>query len=623
MTDVIRHRGPDDEGYVLIGAEIQVCGGKESMPELSLPLLEETNGVSAFLGMGHRWLSIMDLSANGHQPMLLLQEELAVVYNGEIYNHPELREELTALGHTFRTGCDTEVLLRAYCQWGEQCIKRFNGMFAFALWDGRINRLFCARDRMGAKPFHYWIGNGRFLFGSELKQLCQDDTVSRRFDQIKMATNLAYDWYDYDEHTFIQDFYALLPGHQMVLQLSSDRRAIESVKIQPYWELHTEVDRTVSVKEWQERVAAEFQRCCRWRLRSDAPLAALLSGGLDSSCIVSEVCRLLEDSGRLETFTASYPDGGACDEWRYADMVNQYCGCHGNRIYPAAVKNIEAEYERILWHAEGNAAVTILGLKQVLDEVQTRGYKVVLNGQCGDETMFGYDWYYARYLVDLLKVGRGISALRSARQIHAHSALSYKQLVSGAVYYTMRSVREQHKMSSAQRLVQEDLLKLRQKELYAQKVSPESIAALQESGLKAISLPGIIRRDDRLYMSASLESRLPFLDYQFIELATQIPAEFKIRDGYTKRIMRDIFQDRLPDEIIWRTDKRGFEAPGEQWKRSFSVEYLHAMCNSPLTASFFNIEYLKKQINENPYCSDVFRFLQSEILAQKFKVSCG
>lgn len=623
MTDVIRHRGPDDEGYVLIGKQMELYSGKDTLQELALPSLSEQAGSRAFLGMGHRRLSILDVSANGHQPMLLAQEKLAVVYNGEIYNYQELRDELTAYGYVFRTTCDTEVLLRAYCQWGEECIKRFNGMFAFALWDGRKNRLFCGRDRMGAKPFHYWISTDRFLFGSELKQLCQDNSIPRRFDCAKIANKLAYGWYDYDEHTFIQDFLMLPPAHYMVLQLSADRREISSVKISPYWQLQTEINRVCSLEEWKERVAHEFRRSCLWRLRSDAPLAALLSGGLDSSCIVSEVCGLLESPSQLETFTASYPQGGACDEWEYANMVNQFCGCKGNRIYPTAAEHVESAYEEILWHAEGSAAITILGLKQVLDAVHERGYKVVLNGQCGDETMFGYDWYYARYLMDLIQSGHCFSAIRHAREIHAHSALSYKQLILGAGYYTNRSIREQHKMKAARPLVQEELLNLRQKELYAQKISPASISQLQESGLTSISLPGILRRDDRLYMSVSLESRLPFLDYQFIELAAQIPVEFKIRDGYTKRIMRDIFDGRLPKAIVWRTDKHGFEAPGDKWKRAFSPEYLHSMCENPVTAPFFHLGYLRQQVDRQPSCQDVFIFLETEILARKFKVSCG
>ena len=234
MTDVIRHRGPDDEGYALIGKEgAAFYRGEDTLPQLSLPPLEQ-GGSGTFLGLGHRRLSILDLSAAGHQPMALPERDLTLTYNGELYNYLELRAQLEALGHRFRTNCDTEVLLHAYCQWGEDCLDHFNGMWGFALWDGKENKLFCARDRLGAKPLHYYHNANKLLLGSELKQLCQDPTIRRTFNRPYLAANLMYRLGDYDDETLIEGMRALPPGHKLVVQVAPEGDRIVSVTVTPY-----------------------------------------------------------------------------------------------------------------------------------------------------------------------------------------------------------------------------------------------------------------------------------------------------------------------------------------------------------------------------------------------------
>ena len=622
MNDIIVYRGPDDEGYALIGAEhCTFCKGQGTIPEVALPPLNQTDCSPYFLGFGHRRLSIVDLSANGHQPMAMPERGLVVTYNGEIYNYIELREELTSLGYTFQTTSDTEVLLYAYCQWGEDCLTHFNGMWGFALWDSAEKKLFCARDRLGAKPLHYYHQGNRFLFGSELKQLCQDPSIPHHFNEAYLASTLVYSWSDYSDETLIQGFYNLRPGHKLTVQLSDDCRTIRSVRTAAYWTLDTNYEEGVPLHQCTERVAEEFSRSCRWRLRSDAPLAALLSGGLDSSCIVTEVCSQLGDPSRLETFTTSYPGQDACDEWNFADQINQASGCRGNRFFPDVSSGIEEKYEDVLWHAEGIADVSILGLKTLLEELHRRGYKVVLNGQCGDETMFGYDWYYARFLLDQLKKGHLAAFARSFYQITQHSALSASRLAEGIVYYNSPYLRDSTKVKHAKTFISDTLIERRDWKSLHSLLCPASMKDIQLRGLTSISLPPIIRRDDRLYMSASLESRLPFMDYQLVELAAKIPPELKIRGGYTKRIMRDTFQGRMPDEIVWRTDKRGFEAPGKQWQQRFSQEYLADRVKHAKTAAYFKMDRLEKLVETSPASPELFQFLQLEQFARRFHVN--
>ena len=265
MNDVIRHRGPDDEGYALIGTEQTLLfGGQDTAPILGLPVLSDTTDSGAFLGLGHRRLSILDLSPSGHQPMHLPAQQLTLVYNGEIYNYVELRQELEHLGCHFNSSCDTEVLLQAYCVWGEDCLSHFNGMWSFALWDGRANKLFCARDRLGAKPFHYWCQGDKLIFGSELKQLCQDNTIPRCFNHPYLSANLMYGLTDYNDQTLIDGMQVLRPGHQMTVQLDSSRSHIMDIAIRPYWELRVGEYEPLSLTQWQEKVGEEFSRSVRY-----------------------------------------------------------------------------------------------------------------------------------------------------------------------------------------------------------------------------------------------------------------------------------------------------------------------------------------------------------------------
>lgn len=553
--------------------------------------------------------------------MCLPEREIAVVYNGEIYNYLELRDELISLGYTFRTNCDTEVLLNAYCEWGEDCLDHFNGMWGFALWDGKKNKLFCARDRLGAKPFHYWHSGNRFLFGSELKQLCQDDSIIRRFDQSYLAANLVYHLSDYNSQTLIGGMSVLKPGHKLVVRLSDGRDSILSVSVSPYWSLQINYDYSISPEQWYQRVAEEFSRSCAYRLRSDAPLSALLSGGLDSSCMVTELCGQLPDPALLNTFTNSYPGRDDCDEWNFADMVNKSCGCQGHQVIPDPKEGIEKLFETVVWHCEGESNLSFLGVKILLDHIRDLGYKVVLNGQCGDETMFGYERYYTYYFSDLLKKGKVRELAKDYRLASMHTNISMGRLLQMYVYFNSRFLRNTRQHLRSSRYLSRDLIsKIDQPEIN-RLLYTHSMEELQKTELAATNLPHIVRYDDRMYMSASLESRLPFMDYRFVELAANIPPSLKFKDGYTKHIMRRLFDDRMPKEVTWRTNKMGFGAPMDRWAARFSRDYLMDQIETAKTAPYFNISYLKKLAAADRLPLDFFYFIQTEQFARQFGVS--
>ena len=624
MNDVIRHRGPDDEGYALIGAcGAFLCGGADTDPSLNLPPLSNAFLVEggAFLGLGHRRLSILDLSPSGHQPMYLPAQQLALVYNGEIYNYIELRQELEGLGCRFHSSSDTEVLLQAYCVWGEDCLSHFNGMWSFALWDGRNKKLFCARDRLGAKPFHYWHQGDKLIFGSELKQLCQDNTIPRRFNLSYLSANLMYGLSDYNDQTLVEGMQVLRPGHQMTVQLDNSLSHIANVTVRPYWELKVGEYEPLSPSQWQEKVRDEFSRSVRWRLRSDAPLAALLSGGLDSSCLVTEICSQLDDPAAFQTFTTSYPGRTDCDEWAFADMVNRRCGCQGHQIFPDPSDDIAGRYKRLIWSIEGFGGPALLGPQILLEEIHRRGFKVILNGQCGDETMLGYERYYTYYFLDLLKQGKVSEFLRSFRLASLHSALTLPQLFAMFFYFNLPIVRDQRQLHRTGQFVRKELLAQRKGAELHPLLYHDSLQHLQKTELTATQLTHIVRFDDRQCMSASIESRIPFMDYRFVELAVQIPPSLKIQNGYTKSIMRELFDARMPKEVTWRTNKMGFGAPVDRWAAAFPEDYLYELLHTAKTAPFFRIDALEKAV---PHRSDrihsLFAFVQAEEFARCFDV---
>lgn len=622
MNDVIRHRGPDDEGYALIGTEQTLLfGGQDTAPILGLPVLSDTTDSGAFLGLGHRRLSILDLSPSGHQPMHLPAQQLTLVYNGEIYNYVELRQELEHLGCHFNSSCDTEVLLQAYCVWGEDCLSHFNGMWSFALWDGRANKLFCARDRLGAKPFHYWHQGDKLIFGSELKQLCQDNTIPRCFNHPYLSANLMYGLTDYNDQTLIDGMQVLRPGHQMTVQLDSSRSHIMDIAIRPYWELRVGEYEPLSLTQWQEKVGEEFSRSVRWRLRSDAPLSALLSGGLDSSCLVAEICSQLNDPSALQTFTTSYPGRTDCDEWDFADMVNHHCGCIGHQVFPDPTDHIEQRFSDIVWYVEGLGGLALLGGKAVTDEIRRRGFKVILNGQCGDETMFGYERYFAYYFFDLLKRGKVFQFQRDFRLASLHTSLALPQLLAMFFYFNFPFVRDQRQLRRSGSYVRQELLSQRKKEELHDLLYHGSLQHLQKTELTQTQLTHIVRFDDRMSMSSSVETRIPFMDYRFVELSVRIPPQLKFENGYTKSIMRHLYDARMPKEVTWRTNKMGFGAPIDRWAAAFSDDYLYDLLHTAKTAPFFQIDALKKAVPHRAnHIRALFDFVQAEEFSRRFNV---
>ena len=626
MNNTATYRGPDDEGYAIITPDgIEPFRGKDTSPQIALPYIKETNRIDrAAIGMASRRLSITDISARGHQPLIAHEMPIAVTFNGEIYNYKDLKEELTASGYTFYSDCDTEVLLNSYIEWGENCLCHFNGVWAFAIWDGRFNKLFCARDRLGVKPFYYYARPDHFVFASTIKQICRDDDVVRQFNLPHLATDLIYHLDNYDESTLVEGVQTLRPGHQMVISLADGLAKIKKIQVSRYWKLNVEPDTELEATEWKKRIAEIFSQSCKLCMQDEVPMAALLSGGLDSSCMVTELSALLGASGNLTTYTTSYPNDKSCDEWYYADLVNKRCGCSGHKIIPdptAAGKGIERNFEDITYFLEGTGGLSMLGPKILLDRIRDDGIKVVLNGQGGDETMFGYVRYYCFYFSELVRKNHLIQLAKDFQQASKHSGESGRRLLELTAYFNLPTLRRWWNINRSRDILSKDVLHALQNEKLRMKLFPKNTAEMMQTEITDLQLPSLMHYDDALYSSASLESRMPFLDYRFIELAARIPTCEKFKNGYSKSIMREIYESKIPAEITWRTNKMGFSAPAKQWAASFSKEYLFDRIENANASEYFDITGLKNLFMTTPTDERIFDFLRIENFSRMFHIS--
>ncbi|MDR1619113.1 MAG: asparagine synthase (glutamine-hydrolyzing) [Clostridiales bacterium] len=620
MNNAARHRGPDDEGYALIDSCAQAAAGADTLPTLKaqLPDIRNLCARGAFLGLGHRRLSIIDITQTGHQPMRAESGRVCVAYNGEIYNYIELREELQAKGYTFFTASDTEVLLNAYLAWGESCVARFNGMWAFILWDAKENKLFCSRDRLGKKPLHYYRNQDKLLLSSELKQILADTSVPRVMNEPYLAAMLVYGLQNYDENTLVRDIKSVCAGHNFIVRLNGAHTAIQSVNEYAYWQLAAAHPNAAYAKKDEAAYAAAagnaLSDAVRLRLRGDVPMGALLSGGLDSSSVVTIACDALRRQGKspatLAAFTTAFLNRPAIDERKYAHMVVENTGCAENWV-PADDTLIWKKYEELIYHTETLAPLAILGAFNMLSRVSAHGIKVLLNGQGGDETLLGYERYYACFFHDLIKKGKWLRAFHAFRDASRHAGLTMGGLAKYYVYFNMPLVRDGVRRRRAKALYTP---RIRGALPYAKMralLYPKNIHELQRREITQTQLPRLLYWDDRMAMAHGVESRVPFTDYRFVEIAADMPPAAKIAGGYTKYILRRYMQGRMPDEIVWRIGKLGYPAPTDDWIAAIDPAYCRDLLNEARSAPYFDMRAMRGA-NDTP---DAKRMVESGFMA--------
>lgn len=621
MLDVIRHRGPDDEGYFVYGKK-SAClyKGKDTVKEFQdkedISALESRD---AYLCMAHRRLSIIDISSAGHQPMRDAKAHLVITYNGEIYNYIELRQELENTGYSFCTNTDTEVILKAYQEWGKQCVEHFNGMWAFAIFDEEQGEIFCSRDRLGAKPFYYYIAEDKFIFASEMKQICQDRQIERKMNEKVLAAEVIFRISDYNEETLLENIYSLPGGYNLSVSLDFKKEEILCLKKEQYWDLKIGKEKDRSDR-WYEYI----KKAIRLRLRGDAPVGAMLSGGVDSSFIVGEISKYYKENGwdikDFPTFTSCYENAEEHDETYFAHLVNETCGTAENLIYPDKENTFDA-YRKMIWHFEEFSALSTLGSFMTLEEISKSGIKVLINGQGGDESMFGYERYYSRYFMDLLKKGRIIRFIHEYGETVRNSKFNMKQLLQNIVYFGIPAVRRLRNQIKARKYVTKDLRCCLDEKEIKKCISNKSFDDLIYNELRKGQLAHNLLYDDRAYMAFSMEGRVPFIDYEYLESVVDIEPRSKFRKGYTKFLIREKMVGSVPEKVIWRTNKNGWSSPAERWIARFPEEELEKLFQNPHSSKYFDVKRVKKLYETNHTCREFENFLSVEVFMRLFEVS--
>ncbi|MFN7918085.1 MAG: asparagine synthase (glutamine-hydrolyzing) [Vicinamibacterales bacterium] len=560
-TSLIAYRGPDDEGYLLARPETGFAEPRrgEDSVDATLPHVESECRTGPTVGFGFRRLAIVDLSEAGHQPMASPDGSLWLVFNGEIYNHIELREELAARGHVFRSHCDTEVILAAYAEWGTECLGRFNGMWAFALLDLRRRVLFAARDRFGIKPFYYRLSKEAFHFGSEIKSVQALAGATPEVNDAVLGSFLTAGTVDADDQTFHKGVLQLPPAHFLTVDASGAR-------LTRYWKidlLAAEDDRPLPVLTAELR--SLFEDVIRIHLRSDVPIGTCLSGGLDSSAIACAIHGLLGGTGRQQVFSA-YFDDPAFDERPFMRQVVDRIGSEGNYVSPAS-SDLLRELPDVLRHQDEPFATTsIYAQWSLMALARSRGIKVLLDGQGGDELFAGYHTFYGAWFADLLNHGR---FSRLASEVGAYRRM-HRAPLSDLVLRTLEPLGGRRLSAMARRLIRGESVGVHPDLLGERTTAPTGpslLTARLHELLTTATLPGLLRYEDRDSMAFSIEARVPFLDVRLVEFAFRLPGSAKIRNGWTKAILRDALADQVPVGVARRTDKMGFLTPEAEWLR--------------------------------------------------------
>ena len=572
MSQLLRHRGPHDEGVVLIeprSGHAVTMGGADTpaeayqSPQLYAPGRRHRTADGAYgIGLAHRRLSIVDLSPGGHQPMCDPEVRHWITYNGEIYNYVELKAELEALGERFTSSSDTEVILAAYRRWGRDALQRLNGMFAIALWDGEARELLCVRDRFGVKPFYYQWDGQSLAFASEPKALVltQPHRIAPRLAAIRDL--VALDWVDHEATTFFEGVWQLPPGH--VLSLSE-----HGFSVRRWWGLDPERRATGDAREWIHSFAELFTDAVRIRLRADVEVGACLSGGTDSSAVVTTAARLI--SRPLHAFTCAYDEGPAFDERPYVRATVAASGATSHLVVPDGSDLWEVLDRLTFQQDEPTAGPGVYSQWKVMGLAHQAGLRVLLDGQGGDETLAGYERYLPLRLHDLLAAGDVVGFAKrwgdvALRLGPAHAlALTLEPWIPRGVFAPLRRAFGQGK----------DLVltpALRDLEGHRPPRPPagfrSAVARQQAFDLLQRLLPSLLRYEDRNSMAFAIETRLPFLDYRMVEFAFALPDEAKLDGQFSKAILRRALADRVPAEVLARRDKMGFETPADIWLRS-------------------------------------------------------
>ena len=543
-----------------------------------------------------------------------------VIHNGEIYNYIEIAEELKSKGHHFKTRSDTEVILHAYEEWGAKCLDRFNGMWAFAVWDDRAKVLFCSKDRIGKKPFYYFHDGKYFIFASEIKALLLHPIVKKTPDDQTIYNYLhtGYGYADISRDTFFKDVKRLEGGQYIKIEDGK-------LSIKRYWDIEPKGhEKSKGVRELTNDFYELFEDAIKLRLRSDVSVGVALSGGLDSSAIACTVKRVTDR--KIKTFSSCFDDQ-EFDERAFIEPVLRSTGFEHNFVF-SDTNNILDTLQKIIWHQdEPSISLGIYVHWNVFDAAQKSGVKVVLVGQGGDETLAGYHKYYTYFFADLARKGKIPTLLKELDYYSKFHGYSRSKAMLAAFHILMSSLVPRWfkdvTMPFHQRhagYLDPDFSRKYKRNVFTVSKFNEILNNDLYNAFKISPLPYLLRVDDKNGMAHSIESRSPFLDYRLVEFFFSIPSTLKIRDGYTKYLLRESMKGVLPEENRLRKDKKGFPVPARVWFRTRLKDDIARIFNSDSfkNRGYFNTKKVNKMFNDHvegrgDFTSNIWSLLNLEL----------
>jgi len=566
LNDIQKHRGPDDEGLY----------------------------VSSSCVLGHRRLAIIDLSKDGHQPFVSDDGRYQLVYNGEIYNYIELREDLKKLGWRFRTKTDTEVLLKAYQQFGEGCLSKFNGMFSFVVYDTEKKSIFLARDRLGIKPLYYTIIDSGFYFASEIKALCQVPALKLSLNYQSLFDYLVFNRTDIFDETFYNEIKRIPNGY-----FASYNEA--GLRLCQWWNPEGFIYNSLEhdEKQIENTIHDILISAVQLRMRSDVPVGSCLSGGLDSSILIGILFDRNQVGEGYPTFTASFPDH-SLDETRYIDVLNRKYSFKNIRTYPSATLAYDRLKDFVYTNDEPTTNYSFFSQYEVMRLAKDNGVTVLIDGQGGDESFAGYQYFHGFNMYGMLKNKKvmqlGSELLKSLLRGQDKSAYqtfifqvlpdsSRKKFLLRTVPYLNPDFFYNHIESS--RIFNEFF--------DADDLNQSLVRHFQ------YKLEHLLRMEDRNSMAFSIEARVPYLDYRLIEYLLSIPGNLKIRKGETKCLQKRSLGQYTAREILDRKDKIGFGTPGEEWMLTESWKKLTLNNYSELTKTLPEVFKKNKALPEKGF----------------------
>jgi asparagine synthase (glutamine-hydrolysing) len=593
VNNLAMHRGPDDEGY----------------------------SFWKNVGLAHRRLSIIDVSADGHQPMV--RGELEITYNGEVYNYIELRNELQELGATFETRCDTEVVLAAYEYWGERCVERFNGMWAFVILDKKHNRLFCSRDRFGKKPLHFARVGNLFAIASEIKQFTALPYFTAKLNEPVAAAFLLCSDLNHGSETFFESVSLLSPGHNLKLDLATGHFVIEEWYRFPSWQDGNEY--AIGDEEAIEHFRELLQSSIRLRLRSDVPVGCFLSGGLDSSSITCSLPLVSSDTSQLATISACWDDP-QIDEQQYIDAVSSFTNIRAIKYFP----NLDelssiGLLDQVVYHQEQPIATASHLVEYVnFRTAREHGFTVMFTGQGSDEVFCGYPAFQFALLNGLIRARKWKEFLHEWQSQRMQRNWGHFQLLKA---YCL----PKHRVWLARNCPALDTnWLLTNSQLWRTQDSYRASSSLRHMSwfqIRRASLPYQLYSEDKSSMAASVESRLPFVDYRLVEFGFSLPDQLKLSRGCSKRILRRALEGLAPTSVCERKSKLGLPAPHVELLRrneSAVLSELNSLADSSprMFSRKFANSLAGNFMNADFDHALVFRLLSFSRWTKLFSVSC-